>query len=112
MMEQIKAQAGRMVPQHVKDWLFYRAAAYRRMFLDAKGKPHKDGARVLADLMELCRPFDGTRRCDARGRTDDYATGQAEGMRLVFLHLMRELNLTERDLFTMLRNHETYGDER
>ena len=60
----------------------------------------KDADIVLADLITLCKPYDSVL---VPGQPD--ATGVNEGKRIVWLHLMSQIHLTDEEMRKMVANY-------
>ena len=72
--------------------------AYERVF-GGRGTV-KDAEIVLADLISLCKPYDSVL---VPGQPD--VTGINEGKRIVWLHLMAQINLTDEEMRKMVANY-------
>lgn len=72
--------------------------AYRDVF-SGRGTP-KAAEIVLADLTDLCKPYDSVL---VPGQPD--ATGVNEGKRIVWLHLQAQMNLTDEEMRRMVSNY-------
>lgn len=72
-----------------REFLFGRAAAYRRIF----NKTNLDAMTVLADLAKFCRAHEAT------GHPNPHVAARLDGRREVWLRIQCHLKLTDEDLW-------------
>jgi len=73
--------------------------AYIRTLCGEEGKPHPEGARMLADLKRFCGINKGGIVVSPVGRVvDPYATVYRAGMRDVYLRIAKMIDLDETEI--------------
>lgn len=75
--------------------------AFRGTFLGANGKPHADGAKVLAELRRFCHGGKATIKVSQSGAIDSHASIAAAARQEVYFRVLDLLNLDDSDLALM-----------
>lgn len=86
----------------IREKLFRRRLAYRRIFLGGDGRIGPEAQVVLNDLSRFCRATSTTALVSPVSKQiDPFAMAMAEGRREVWNRIMEHLHVDERQVFSI-----------
>lgn len=91
----------------VRQRIYKRRYAYRRLLQNEEGRLNADAEIVLADLAKFCRANSSTAVINPITRSvDPIASAKADGRREVWLRILAHLLIDDREVFNLTENQD------